>query len=60
MENNKKQELEEHIAALQSQLDLVYTSPMVTGDYGPMSDNELYGLNFLEDEIEQFLDELED
>lgn len=51
--------MEEHIAALQSQLDLVYTSPMETGDYGSMSDSELYELNFLEDEIEQSLDELE-
>lgn len=59
MGNNSKQELEEHIAALQSQLDLVYTSPMETGDYGSMSDSELYELNFLEDEIEQSLDELE-
>lgn len=60
MNHQNKQELEEHLEALRSQLDLVYTEPMVTGDYGPMSEDEVYNMNFLEGLIEDAEDELEE
>lgn len=60
MQKERKQELEEHIEALQSQLDLVYTEPMETGNYGPMSEYEVYEMNFLERLIDDTFDELDE
>jgi len=60
MQKERKQELEEHIEALQSQLDLVYTEPMETGNYGPMSEYEVYEMNFLEGLIDDTFDELDE
>lgn len=61
MSENKidKEELAEYLAAMERQLDNVISSPIGTGDYSMPSTGEVDETIFLEDVIEDTIDQLD-